>query len=64
MLDGGCVENPLDPASLQSEPKIFLKKVPGDALASVWRLTPRGRALLDYYKGHKKGANCCKQSAP
>ena len=45
LLQAGCLENPLDPGD---ETKIFLKAVAGECRASVWRITPRGRAFLDH----------------
>lgn len=46
LLEAGCVENP----------DSFLKDVPGDATASVWRITDRGSLLLAHLRarGAKK----------
>lgn len=45
LLEAGCLENPA-----AADGRIYLKRVPGDAPASVWRLTARGRVLLDHLK--------------
>jgi hypothetical protein len=53
LLKAGCLENPLN-----DDGRIYLKHVPGDAPASVWRITNRGQALLDYLleQAKQKGA--------
>ena len=44
MLDAGLVENLADPINPD---RPYLKRVGSDAAAMTWRLTPRGRLLLD-----------------
>lgn len=44
LLQAGCLENPID----QETAKPYLKRVAGDAPASTWRITIRGRALLEH----------------
>ncbi len=41
MLDLGCLEN-----AFNDEGETLLKRVDGDAAASVWRITDKGRELL------------------
>jgi hypothetical protein len=41
LLDLGCIENPFN-----KDEETFLKRVDGDAAASVWRITDKGRELL------------------
>lgn len=45
LLEAGCVENP----------DSFLKDVPGDASASVWRITERGRLLIEHLRRRERG---------
>ena len=42
LLDASCIENPE-----------FIKHVPGDAPASVWLITPRGRLLLEHLRSQQ-----------
>jgi hypothetical protein len=54
LLNAGCVENPaqVDPAG---NAQVYLKRVLDDAPAMTWRITERGRALLDHLKRERKG---------
>lgn len=45
LLQAGCLENPLDPGDAV---RFFLKTVTGEAPASVWRITGRGRLLIEH----------------
>jgi hypothetical protein len=40
LLEAGCVENPAE----------YLKSVPGDSSAGVWRITERGLLLLEHLR--------------
>lgn len=45
LLQAGCIENPLN-----EDGSVYLKSVPGDATASTWRITAKGRELLEYWR--------------
>jgi len=48
LLELGCIENPADSKRRTADgfPHVFLKRVSGDAAASVWKITERGRLYL------------------
>lgn len=53
-FEAGCVENPADPTD---SGKPFLKRTGSDATAMTWRITERGRLLIEHLRSREPRRN-------